>query len=161
MTSYATPYSVSYLRFVRTHYVQASVMGRSLAKTLRKMSHCPKYSPQPVFPEVTAAIADAIVLQSAVSSGCHAVNSGCSAVNSGCRGAISQPRSLLPAKFGPRFFATSDVSRCPSVFSQPSLPHLFLISLAPTFLIRSHYLTSSSWRLLKSMLSSQAASSSF
>ena len=38
--------------------MQASVMGRSLAKTLRKMSHCPKYSPQPVFPEVTAAIAD-------------------------------------------------------------------------------------------------------
>jgi len=103
LTSYATPYFVFYLRIVRPHHVQALVMGRNIAKSIAQMSHCPKYSPESVFPEVTAAIVDAIALHSAVSS-------GCSAVNSGCRGAISQPRSFLLAKFGPRFLAISDVS---------------------------------------------------
>ena len=77
LTSYATPYFVSYLRFVRPFHVQALVMGRNIAKSVAQMSHCPKYSPESVFPEVTAAIVDAIALHSAV--------------DSGCRGAISQP----------------------------------------------------------------------
>lgn len=152
LTSYATPYFVSYLRLVRPLHVQA--LGPKYRQFhSANMSHCPKYSPESVFPEVTAATAYAIALHSAVSS-------GCSAANSGCCGAISQPRSL-PAKFGPRFVATSDLSWCPSVYSQPSLLHLFLTIFAPTFLTRSHHITGSSWRSLKSILSSQAASSSF
>ena len=154
LTSYATSYFVSYLRFVRPLHVQALVIGRNIAKSIAQMSHCPKYSPESVFPEVIAAIVDAIALHSAV-------NSRCSAVNFGCRGAISQPHSVLPAKFGLRFVATSDVSWCPSVYSQPSLLHLFLTFFAPVFLARSHHITGSSWRSLKSMLSSQAAFSSF
>jgi hypothetical protein len=120
-------------------------------KLLRKMSHCSKYSLEPIFLEVIVGIANVIALQ-------FAISFGCSAVNSGCRRVISQSRSLLLAKFGPRFFATSDVSWCPSIFSQPSLLHLFLTSFAPTLLARSHHIISSSWRSLKSMLSSQATS---
>jgi hypothetical protein len=64
-----------------------------MANSMAQMSYCSKYSPESVFPEVTAAIVDAIALHSAV-------NSGCSAVSSGCRGAISHSPDLLPANLG-------------------------------------------------------------
>lgn len=129
-------------------------MGRNIAKSITQMSHCPKYSLEFVFLEVTTTIVNVIALH-------FAINSRCSVVNSGCRGVISQSCFLLLAKFEPRFLAIFDVSWCPSIFSQPSLLYLFFAFFAPAFLARSHHIIGSSWRSLKSMLSSQATSFSF
>jgi len=154
LTFYATPYFVSYLRFLRPLHGQALVMSRNIAKSMAQMSRCPNYSPESVFPEVTAAIMDAIALHSAVNSGCS------EAVLDAVEPFPTPPPSSQPI-LDPRFVATSDVSWCPSIYSQSSLLHLFLALFAPTFLARSQYFTGPSWRSLKSMLSSQAASSSF
>ena len=130
LTFYATPFLVSYPRFVRPFHIMVKtlVMSRNIAKSMAQMSHCPKYSPESIFSEVTAAIVDAVE-------------------------PFPPPHQPI---LDPRLVATSDASWCPSVYSQPSLLHLSLTFFAPTFLARSHHITSSSWRSLKSMLSSQA-----
>lgn len=78
--------------------LQALIMSRNIVKSMAQMGHCPKYSSESVFPDVTAAIVDAKALRSAVSSGCH--------------GAIfhSPNQPILDSRFVP----TSNVSGYPS-----------------------------------------------
>lgn len=154
LTFYATSYFVFYLRFVRPLHVQSLVMGRNIVKFIAQISHRSKYSSESVFSKVTAAIVNVIALH-------FAVSFECSAVNSECREVRFQHRFLLSVRFELRFVVIFDVFCCSSVYSQPSLLHLFLTLLASTFLARFHHIIDSSWRSLKFMLSSQTTSFSF
>lgn len=77
-------------------------MSRNTAKSVAQISYGPKYSPESIFPDVTAAIIDAKALHSTVSS-------RCSYNQFWILWSHSPPLSHQPI-LDPKFVATSDVS---------------------------------------------------
>lgn len=124
-------------------------MSRNIAKFVTQMSHDSKYSSESLFSNVTAPIVNVKALHSAVSSECSC--------NQFWMSWSHFPLSHQPI-LNLKFVVISDVFWCSSIHSQPSLLHLFLVLFASTFLARSHHITDSSWRSLKSILSLQTTS---